>query len=33
VKGEKGLDVGHKVQLRLLRAEPDKGFIDFENVA
>ena len=32
VRGEKGMDVGEKVHVKLLRLEPEKGFIDFEGV-
>ena len=30
VRGEKGMDVGMKVRVRLLRMVPEKGYIDFE---
>ena len=30
IRGEKGLDVGARVKVKLLAAEPERGFIDFE---
>jgi VacB/RNase II family 3'-5' exoribonuclease len=33
VKGFQGLDVGDAVQIRLLRSDVERGFIDFERVA
>jgi len=30
IRGEKGIDEGDKVQVRLASVEVDKGFIDFE---
>ena len=30
VRGEKGMDVGEKVWVRLMRMQIEKGFIDFE---
>ena len=30
VRGERGMDVGDKVQVRLIFANPERGFIDFE---
>lgn len=32
VKGEDGVDVGDTIRVRLLDVDPDKGYIDFENV-
>ncbi len=32
VRGERGLDIGQKVKVRLTRMLPERGFIDFERV-
>jgi VacB/RNase II family 3'-5' exoribonuclease len=32
VRGEGGLDVGDNIKVRLLATEPDRGFIDFEQI-
>jgi exoribonuclease-2 len=30
VRGAQGLDVGDRISVRLVRADADRGFIDFE---
>ena len=30
MRGEKGLDIGQKIRVRLARVDPNKGFIDLE---
>ncbi len=32
IRGEKGLDVGNEIQVRLVSVDPNRGFIDLENV-
>ena len=32
MRGEKGMDVGERVRVKLVRTDPRKGFIDFEGV-
>jgi exoribonuclease-2 len=33
VRGERGLDLGERVRLRLISVDAERGFIDFESVA
>ena len=33
MRGEQGIDVGDQINVRLLAADPARGFIDFERVA
>ena len=32
MRGEEGMDVGERVRVRLVRTDPEKGYIDFEGV-
>lgn len=33
MRGEKGMDVGERVRVRLIATNPDRGFIDFEGIS
>jgi hypothetical protein len=32
MKGERGMDVGERVRVKLVHTDPRRGFIDFEGV-
>jgi len=32
VKGFEGLDIGHRVQVQLIRTDVERGYIDFKKV-